>query len=404
MTTASSDATPVVRDAPTRSQLARRRYIVLGLVVGLAGIGYGAYRVVTGSVESTDDAQVDANVVPLGAQVSATVEHVLVKDDSEVKKGQLLVEFSRTAFEVKLKAAKAALAAAKARAAAAKAEVDIVTASAKGGLSSAKAELGGSTVAVHEANDTVSAAQAALSKAQTVEKKAKRDLDRIKELSARGSVSNAELDAAESTHDLAESSVEQAKAELAAAKSGVRTAQSRVGQAQGHLTQSAPVDARLDAARAASALADAEVKSAEANVERAELELGDTKVFAPADGRLSKLAVREGQLVQTGQTLVVLVPDETYVVANFKETQVGRMHAGQHADVEVDAYPGRKFAGHVESVSPGTGARFSLLPPDNASGNFVKVVQRVPVHVVWEHPGEVKLQAGLSANVSVDTR
>ncbi|MDP9152446.1 MAG: efflux RND transporter periplasmic adaptor subunit, partial [Myxococcota bacterium] len=137
----------------------------------------------------------------------------------------------------------------------------------------------------------------------------------------------------------------------------------------------------------------------------AELQLSYTRIAAPADGALSRLALHEGQLVQPGQQVVLLVPDATYVVANFKETQIGAMRPGQRAELALDAFPGRTFEGKVESWSPGTGARFSLLPPDNAAGNFVKVVQRVPVKIAWQEvPPDVRLTAGLSAEVTVFTR
>jgi membrane fusion protein (multidrug efflux system) len=138
---------------------------------------------------------------------------------------------------------------------------------------------------------------------------------------------------------------------------------------------------------------------------QAKLQLSYTRIEAPADGVLSRLAIHEGQLVQAGQQVVGLVPSTTYLIANYKETQVGRMRAGQRAEITIDALPGRTFEGKIESTSPGTGARFSMLPADNASGNFVKVVQRVPVKIAWvDVPADVKLAAGLSADVTVLTQ
>ncbi len=149
-------------------------------------------------------------------------------------------------------------------------------------------------------------------------------------------------------------------------------------------------------------LAHAKVDSAKAQLDLAKLQLSYTKVLAPADGLASRLTVHPGQLVTIGQPVIQLVPTLTYLVANFKETQVGGMRPGQEAEIEVDAYPGRKFAGKVESLSGGTGASFSLLPADNATGNFVKVVQRVPVRIAWEGlPADVPMRAGLSADVTV---
>jgi membrane fusion protein (multidrug efflux system) len=181
-------------------------------------------------------------------------------------------------------------------------------------------------------------------------------------------------------------------------------AQSRVAEANGMLDTNTPVDAKVAAARANAALANARVTTAEAALELARLNLSYATLVAPTDGVVSKLTVHAGQLVSPGMPVAELVPEGTYLVANFKETQVGQMKAGQRVDVEVDAYSGRKFEGEVESLSGGTGSRFSLLPPDNASGNFVKVVQRVPVRIRWKTaPTDVTLRAGMSATVTVHT-
>ncbi len=162
--------------------------------------------------------------------------------------------------------------------------------------------------------------------------------------------------------------------------------------------------AQLAAAHAAAELARARVKVAEAQLRTARLQLDYTRVVAPEDGVVSRLGVHPGQNVQPGAPVAELVPSRTYVVANFKETQIGRMRPGQPAEIRLDAYPGRVFEGTVESRSGGTGARFALVPPDNASGNFVKVVQRVPVRITWTKPPDVPLAAGLSAVVTVRVR
>jgi membrane fusion protein (multidrug efflux system) len=146
------------------------------------------------------------------------------------------------------------------------------------------------------------------------------------------------------------------------------------------------------------------VRSSEAQLDLARLQLSHTKITAPVDGLAARLSIHEGQLVGVGQQVLSLVPVATYVVANFKETQIGRMHPGQLAEIEVDAFPGRKLSGRVESLSGGTGTSFSLLPADNASGNFVKVVQRIPVRITWENlPPDLVFRAGMSADVTVHT-
>jgi membrane fusion protein (multidrug efflux system) len=177
-----------------------------------------------------------------------------------------------------------------------------------------------------------------------------------------------------------------------------------VGEARGRLDQSTPIIAQIGAAKANADLAHARIRVAEAVLELARLQLSYTKVTAAEDGLVTKLSVQPGQMIQIGQPLAELVPDRTYIVANFKETQVGHMRPGQSARVRIDAFPGVVLDAKVESLSGGTGSRFSLLPPDNASGNFVKVVQRVPVRIAWSKRPDLPLQAGLSTEVTVYVR
>ncbi|HEY3449952.1 MAG TPA: HlyD family secretion protein [Myxococcales bacterium] len=193
----------------------------------------------------------------------------------------------------------------------------------------------------------------------------------------------------------------QRQAELAAAEEAARAAESGVEQAQGRLAQSSPAEAQIAIAQANARLAQARVAGAEAALNLARLQLSYTRVVAPGDGTVTELSAREGQLAQAGQPLASLVPEATYVVANFKETQIGKMRPGQRATVKIDTYGHRRFEGRVESLSGGTGARFSVLPPENATGNFVKVVQRVPVRIAWVRPPDVPLRAGLSTNITV---
>jgi membrane fusion protein (multidrug efflux system) len=241
-------------------------------------------------------------------------------------------------------------------------------------------------------------------RAQADVRKSDLDLVRTQQLLAAQAVPQMALDNAQAAADANRAELKQAQAQLAAAQEARRAAQSRVAEAKGKLQQSSPVSAQIARAHAAAELARAQVKSAEAAVKLAELQLSYTKVVAPEEGVVSRLAVHEGQIAQAGQPIVELVPSQTYVVANFKETQLGAMRPGERASIKLDAYPGKTFEGKVESISGGTGARFALIPPDNASGNFVKVVQRVPVRIAWTRPPDVPLVAGLSADVTVYTR
>jgi membrane fusion protein (multidrug efflux system) len=248
----------------------------------------------------------------------------------------------------------------------------------------------------------VDAARAGLQRAEADARKASLDLDRDRKLHAANVVPQARLDDAQAENDAKQAALQQARANVSAAEEGLRAAESRVGEARGRFEQSAQVKPQIAAAEAQARLAHGREKSAKAALQLAQLQLSYTKISATEDGVVSRLSVHEGQLVQAGQPIAALVPVETYVVANFKETQIGRMKAGETVEVKIDAFPGRTLQGKVESLSGGTGARFSLLPPDNASGNFVKVVQRVPVRIAWvDPPADLPLRAGLSADVTV---
>jgi membrane fusion protein (multidrug efflux system) len=389
---------------PARKSRARP-YLVLAAVVGVAAVLYGAVALLSMGKESTDDAQVEADAITVSTRVGGVVLHVLASDNQAVKKGQLLVEIDPSDLAAKEKQAEADLAAARAQAQAADAQVAIVEATSRGGLSAAQAELTGSTTSVSSADAQIQSARAALERAKAESAQADMDLARAEALFREQAIAKAEIDSLQSTAQAGRAAVAQAQAQLAVAEDAKRTAQAHIAESQARVVQNTPVDAQLASVRAQAELARARAEGAQAALDLAMLQLSYTRIEAPADGVLSRLVAREGQLAQAGQQVVVLVPSATYVVANFKETQVGRMHAGQRVDIGVDAFPGRTFEGRVDSTSPGTGARFSLLPPDNASGNFVKVVQRVPVKIAWTNvPADVKLAAGLSADVTVHTR
>jgi len=380
----------------------RRGYMIVGTMAAALGIGVGGYMLLTAGLETTDDAQVSADVVPVGLRVGGLVTKVLIKENQLVKQGDPLAEIDDADYVAREREAEAELATADAQANAADAQVQVVEATSKGGLASARAMVSGSSAGVGSAEAQAASAKASLERADVDAKKAKLDLDRTKELRAANAVPPQALDNAQAVYDSATAAVAQAKAQLAVADQARATALAQVGEAQGKLSQSTPVEAQIAEARAQAALAHAKYDGAKAQLELAKLQVSYTKVMAPEDGRASRLTVHPGQLVTIGQPVIQLVPTRTYVVANFKETQVGKMRAGQEAEIEVDAYGGRKFTGKVESISGGTGASFSLLPADNATGNFVKVVQRVPVRIAWENlPADVPMRAGLSADVTV---
>ncbi len=388
--------------AASRSGPKRGYYIVGGLALALA-VGIGGYMIMTGGKEDTDDAQVSADIVPVGTRVAGQIVNVRIQENQFIKKGEPIADIDDADYAAREKQAEAELATAEAQSQAADAQVHVTEATSRGGLASAQAMVSGSSAGVSSAAAQAEAARAALNRATVDAKKAELDLNRAKELRQANAVPPQALDNAQAAYDAAQAAVAQARAQLSLAEQARNSALAQVGEAQGKLSQSAPVDAQIATARAQADLAHARVASAKAQLDLAKLQLSYTKIVAPADGLASKLTVHPGQLVSIGQPVVELVPNATYVVANFKETQVGKMHAHQRAEISIDAFPGRKFEGEVESLSGGTGASFSLLPADNATGNFVKVVQRVPVRIFWKNlPGDVPMRAGLSADVTVE--
>jgi membrane fusion protein (multidrug efflux system) len=391
--------------APPVANRSRRRLVIFGLVALLIAGGVVGYRALTAGQEDTDDAQVTADTVPLGTRVSGQIVKVHIIENQVVKQGQLIAEVDPADYQARVKQAEAELATAQAQSQSADAQVRVVEATAQGGFLSAKAAVSGFSVSVGSAAAQEESAQAALLRSQTEARKAEIDLRRTKELLAANAVPQERLDAAQIAYDAAQAALAQARAQVAVARESKSVAKTRVREAQGRLNQSAPIDAQISGARAQADLAHARVRSAEAQLDLARLQLSYTKITAPAEGIAARLSVHEGQLVTMGQQVIALVPVQTYVVANFKETQIGQMRPGQRAEIEIDAFPGRKLEGKVESLSGGTGASFSLLPADNASGNFVKVVQRVPVRIAWNSvPADMVLRAGMSADVKVFTQ
>jgi len=398
-------ATEPALDEVTRSAEPRRKrkpFLVLGAIAAVVVVGLGAWSWINSGKESTDDAQIEADVVPIASRVPGMVKRVAVVENQRVKKGDLLVELDDADNLARAQQAEAELETARAQAAAADAQAAVAAAGARGGFSTAQAQVTGSSANVSSARAQVEAARAGLQRAEADARKASLDLERDRKLHAANVVPQARLDDAQAENDVKQAALSQARANLSAAEEGLRAAESRVGEARGRFEQSAQVKPQIAAAEAQARLAHGREKSAEAALQLARLQLSYTKISATEDGVVSRLSVHEGQLVQAGQPIAALVPVETYVVANFKETQIGRMKAGETVEVKIDAFPGRTLQGKVESLSGGTGSRFSLLPPDNASGNFVKVVQRVPVRIAWvDPPADLPLRAGLSADVTV---
>jgi len=361
--------TDIVLDTATPAPVAAARRRPLPLLIGVAGVlihpawGWHRYRFAATHAE-TDNAQVDGHITAVAPKVQAFVARVLVEENQHVQAGDTVVVLDDRDFRVKL----------------AQAEADLATAIAAGGsgrrAGQAQAQLAWSRSQAQSANASIASAEAAF-------RKAKADLDRVRGLAERAIVPAQQLDAAQAAFDAATANLDAARRQAAAADEQVHAYAAGVGAAV----------AREASARAA--------------LENARLQLGYTVLTAPVSGVIARRSVEPGALVQVGQTLMSVIPDEgVWVTANFKETDLADISIGDPVSFTVDAYGSRGFAGHVESLSPATGARFALLPPDNATGNFTKVVQRVPVRIAVDHGADQAhpLRPGMSVVVTVTTR
>jgi membrane fusion protein, multidrug efflux system len=397
----------------------RFKIVIAIVLVAIAATGVWLYA--TTGREKTDDAQVDAHVTPIAARVGGTVKSVPVVDNQQVEAGAVLVEIDPRDYDIAIARAKAELADAEAAAIAAQAGVPMTSTTASGGVLTARGGVQRSEAAIEEATQGAAAARARLATAQARLREAEanatktaRDVERFRGLLAKDEIAQQQFDTAVAAADVARAAADSAKSQVAEAELGIQIAESRVMQAragaeQAHAqlqsAQTAPE--QVTASRARARAAEARVQQMRAQVQQAELNREYATVKAPIKGIVSKKAVEPGQVVQPGQPLMTVIPlEQVWVTANFKETQLRDMRPGQRVSIEVDAYGGREFKGHVESVAAATGARFSLIPPDNATGNFVKVVQRVPVRIAIDEPqsSEQLLRPGLSVIATVYTK
>ena len=390
-------------------------------VAFIAAAGLGAWLWLTAGRESTDDAQVDAHVTPVAARVGGMVASVPVADNQPVEAGAVLVQVDTREYEIALERTRAELADAEAAAQAAHASVPITATTTSSNVSTARGGVEQADVSVTEAQQGISAAQARLATAQARRREAEanavrtaRDVERLKPLLEKDEIAQQQFDAAIAAGVAAGAAADSAAAQVQEAELGVRVAESRLAQARvGRQQADAGLRAartgpeQLIATRARAAAAEARVRQAQANVKQAQLNLEHATVKAPVKGIVSKKTVEPGQVIQPGQPLMTVIPlDRVWITANFKETQVEHMRPGQRVEIEVDAYGGREFRGTVESLAAATGARFSLLPPDNATGNYVKVVQRVPVRIALDagQDPEHLLRPGMSVVPTVLTK
>lgn len=394
----------VTATSQTTKPASRKKILLVGGVLA-AAIGTTGWIVAHRGLESTDDAQTDADVVAVPARTGGTINKTYFSDNQRVKAGELLAEIDEAPATAKLAEAEAALAAATASAEAADADAELAETNAVGNKSVAEAGLRTASVGAASFSDQIKEGASQVHSAEASFAQATSDHDREKSLFEKGAISKAEFDREETAYSVAQASLDGARARLETVRQTASQAQSRVVEASARAKQSGNVEPMVRQARAKAQAAHAQVDTARAARDLAALDLSYTKIKAPHDGVVSRKTINEGQSVAPGQAIVQLVTPDVWITANFKETQVGRMRVGQPAHFSVDAFPGTEFVGSVESLSGATGARFSLLPPDNATGNFTKVVQRVPVRIhVRDVPPSVILRPGMSVDLTVDTR
>ncbi|MDQ3818441.1 MAG: efflux RND transporter periplasmic adaptor subunit [Acidobacteriota bacterium] len=412
---------------------------ILLIVAAIFGVRYWLY---ARAHESTDDAFIDGHVIQVSPKVSGYVAKVYVTDNQEVKAGDLVAELDARDYEARVSQARAALEAGEARLREAHTGVELTRANtranvqqasatvqqARAGVASQRAAAAAERTRIAQASAGISTAQANLSQAQSQvaaaeagASMANADVQRYQELYSKDEISRQRLDQAVAASRTANAQLEAARGRVAAAEAQVREAQSAqttaaenarraetqvggaqagVNEAMGRLAQANTAPQQVAVSQAQAETAGATIEQLRAALEQAELELSYTKIYAPESGRVTRKAVEEGALIQVGQPLMAIVPGDVWVTANFKENQIGYLKPGQPVEIYVDAYPDKVFKGKVDSIQSGTGARFSLIPPENATGNYVKVVQRVPVKIDFEK-GELDAQHLLAPGMSV---
>ena len=407
-------ALPPVRKRPRRS---KARFLVGGvLLVALAAGAYGLWKYF-GTYESTDDAQIDGHVDAISARVTGHVSDVLVEDAQVVKAGDVLVKIDPRDYQLGVAQAEANLADAEAVLRSSRTNIPIVSTNTASNLETARASRANADAGLAAARRQLDAAQAALEtaqaqvlEAQAIHKKDTDDAERYRLLVVKDELPKQQYDqtvqtvaADKATVDARMASVNQARHNVAAAQAAVEEAQSRIPQAEASIQSAMTRPQQVAQSQHNARSAEAKVKQQQAVLEQAKLNLSYTIIPAPYTGIVGKKTVEIGENVSPGQSLMSVVPlEDIWVTANFKETQLKKMRPGQKVVFSVDAYD-REYHGHITGVGGATGSRFSLIPPENATGNFVKVVQRIPVRIDLD-PGENKdhlLRVGMSAEPKV---
>jgi membrane fusion protein (multidrug efflux system) len=373
-------ATKPVEEAPEKKS--RRKFIIIGVVVLLVLVAAFWYWRST-FTEDTDDAQVDGNLYQVSARVAGQVTHVDVAEEQYVKAGDPIAELDPKDAQVAVEQAEADLANAQAQYVQATTNVPITSVNVRTTLQTSGSDVSSSQAALQQAKANAQAMQARIQQAQATALKAKIDVDRYTPLVQKDVISKQQYDQAVATATADEAALEEAQRDEAAAQEQVREAQAKLAQSEEQRRQSqqnGPQQVKVEQARAEAG--QASVQQAQAKLDQAKLNLSYTKIVAPVDGIVSKRNVDVGDNLSVGQALLTIVPlNDLWVTANFKETQLNKIQKGQKVDLKVDALDGRHFTGQITQIGGATGSRLSLFPPENATGNYVKVVQRIPVRI-----------------------
>ncbi|MCU1222969.1 MAG: secretion protein HlyD family protein [Edaphobacter sp.] len=376
--TQNNDAT--TEESPEKKS---RRKIILFAVLALLVIGAGLFYWHSTFTEDTDDAQVDGDLYQVSSRVTGQVIKVYVEDNQTVRAGDLLAEIDPKDYQVALEQALATLASAQAAAIQANVNVPITSISASTSVSTTGSDVQAAQAAIAQAQKQAQAAEARVAQAKANAIKSQLDVDRYTPLVEKDVISKQQFDGAVAQAAANKAAVLEAEATVIAQQSAVSQAMQKLAQARSQANESVkngPEQVRAQQAKANSALAD--VKQAQAKVDQAQLNLSYTKITAPASGVVNKKNVQVGANLSIGQDLLTIIPlTNLWVTANFKETQLEKMQPGQKVTIKVDALGGRKFHGVVKQIGGATGSRLSLFPPENATGNYVKVVQRIPVRI-----------------------
>lgn len=420
---AMDDAENLSNKPSSLKQFSKKRILVvsgiaIATVLGIVGYRWWSY---DSTHESTDDAYVTGYIHPVSSRIAGTVVQVNVNDNQDVQQGQLLVELDPKDYQVTVQQAQAALENARQQANAAQATINLASQTAQANTTEAQGAVGQAIASISSAEATVNQAQAAittaqdqLTKAQAQEANAKITYQRYEQLYQTGAIPKQQRDDALTAYQVAqaetqtaEQGIVDAKAKYQSAIDGIDQARANLVDSQGKVQQAQASDNQTEVNRRQYEAAQAQIATAVANLKQAQLNLSYTLIKAPVTGRIGNKTVQVGQRIQPDQPLLAVVSDDNWIVANFNETQVGKMQPGESVDIRVDAFPGQTFKGVVNSLSPASGSDFSLLPPDNATGDFTKVVQRIPVKVTFDRNSiqgyENRVTPGMSVEVSVNT-